>query len=316
MTAQVSVVIACYDANDTLGLQLEALAHQEGAPAFEVLVVDNNSPEAPDAVVNGWSDVLDIRVVRASEHQGVAYARNVGVSRSAADRIIFCDADDCAGPRFVQAAASALEAAPFVTGGVHTVNGRSFISGRPAVWKELSRLSATPGPRDVVRDAYPVFMGGASAVERAAFMEVGGFDQGYVPGAEDNDLGLRVLAQGFTLLRVPDMTLAERPRANATGAFRRSFDGGRMHMRLCAGHDLWSVSPHLHDPEWWRDLLRLPGALVTTAIRDRSASGRRGLASRAGLRLGQFVGFVEYRIVGRPVGQDRGLGLTDAPTSQ
>lgn len=311
------MVIACYDANETLGLQLDALAHQEDAPSFEVLVIDNNSPLAPDEVVRAWSEALDIRVIRATECQGVSYARNVGVAHATADRVVFCDADDCAGPRFVRTAFNALAQAPFVTGGVHTLTTAEFEGGRDVVWRELGlRHPATQSP-EVIDEPYPIYMGGASAVERRAFMELGGFDQAYVPGAEDNDLGLRVVRSGRTLLRAPDMTLAERPRSNASRAFRRSYDGGRMHMRLCSGHDLWAVSPHLHHPEWWQDLARLPAAALMTMLKDRSAAGRQGVASRAGLRLGQLVGFFEYRVLRRPVVQHPGRGLADiSSTSQ
>ena len=39
----VSVIIPAFNAERVLGLQLDSLADQDGAPAYEVLVVDNLS---------------------------------------------------------------------------------------------------------------------------------------------------------------------------------------------------------------------------------------------------------------------------------
>lgn len=307
-----SVVIAAYDANATLGLQLEALARQESAPAFEVIVVDNASTRSPDEVIDGWRSHLEVRLLRATEHQGVAYARNVGLGAARASDVIFCDADDCAGPGFLRAAADALTEAPFVSGRVHTFSSTLFEQGYDHVRRALAdRPSDQPENLVPADPVYPVFMGGASAVRRDAALDLGGFDQSYVPGAEDNDFGLRVLESGQTLLRCAEMTLAERRRDTPRGTLRRSFDSGRMHMRLCAGHDLWHSSPHLHEPEWWQDLLKLPLPIARTLLGRADAETRLGLAGRCGLRSGQAVGYLEHRLLHRGAEPRLGLGLEE-----
>lgn len=309
---ELSVVIAAYNANATLGLQLEALTRQQDAPSFEVVIVDNGSDVSPETVVDAWRSHLEIRLLRAVREQGVAYARNVGLAAARAPRVVFCDADDCAGPGFLRAASSALEHAPFVTGRVQPFSAQTFERGYEHVRDALAVVpndqAATLVPAD---PTYPVFMGGASAVMRDDAVALGGFDQNYVPGAEDNDFGLRVLEAGRSLLRCADLTLAERRRATSRGTLRRSFDGGRMHMRLCAGHDLWDVSPHLRAPRWWVDLLRLPLPIMRTFLSRPDAQARLGLAGRCGLRAGQAAGFVTYRVLRRRVETRRGLGIDE-----
>lgn len=307
----ISIVIPCFNGNATLGQQLEALARQQDAPEFEVVVVDNLSTTPPDSVVAAWqSELPGLRIVRATEGQGISVARNVGVREAASDRIALCDADDVAGPNFVRAAHDGLDVADFVTGNVVTVDAQDFTSV-DAVWAFLpSTATIEPARLGLVDRDYPIMMGGACALRRQAVLALDGYDQAFFPGVEDNDFALRALAAGYEIATSSGMTLAERRRATSGGSFRRSYDAGRMHMKLCERHDLWGSSPHLHEPTWWVDLLKLPlsGArMLASSPRDYL-----GFAGRAGLRLGQAVGFFHYRVRHEPVVPALGVGLSHA----
>lgn len=305
---QLTVVIACYNAAATLDTQLESLARQVNPPRFDVLVVENKSTQPCDDVVARFADLLTIRRVEANEFQGTSYARNVGLRCASGDAVVFVDADDCAGPAFLRAAHDAVQQSPFVTGNVVSLNSDEFDGGVDAIWARLANVEAAPGLLPV--DAhYPVFMGGASVVRKAEAIELRGFDQAYFPGAEDNDLGLRAHAAGYPVMRCNAMVLAERRRSTPKQAFRRSMEGGMMHMRLCAGHDLWDKSPHLRQPAWWWDLLKMPLWVGACLARGGSASDRQWTASRAGLRIGQAVGFARYRILRERVHAQLGIGL-------
>lgn len=312
---QISVVIPCYNANATLELQLEALSRQQEPPEFEVLVVDNLSTDPPDDIVAAWSGrVPGLRIVRATEGQGISVARNVGVREAGSDLIALCDADDAAGPSFVRAAYEALQQVELVTGAVKLIEAREFDAGLDHIWRLLDPGADPRAPLDFedsdLDPAYPVMMGGACGVHRDVVVALGGWDQAYFPGVEDNDFALRAVAAGYSMGKSWGMSLAERRRATSSQAFRRAYDGGFMHMKLCAGHDLWSTSPHLHDPTWWIDLAKLP--LVATGMLIRR-SGKRdllGLGGRAGLRSGQAVGYARYRFRRTAIAPRRGLGLS------
>lgn len=308
---ELSVVIACYNATDTLGLQLQALAEQIDPPAFEVIVVDNGSSVSPEPVVRRWQRELPLlRLVHATGEQGTSYARNVGIAQARSERIVFCDADDCAGPHFLHAADLALRIGDLVTGNVVTVQGADFAATPSPLWSALPAIEAdTPAQLGLVDPAYPILMGGASAGDRQVLRALGGFDQAFFPGAEDNDLALRAVRAGYRIATAPAMTLAERGRDSAAGAYRRSYDAGAMHLKLCAAHDLWASSPHLHDPSWWRDLIKLPLVVAKAGVGLRRRGLRRELAGRIGLRVGQATGFLRYRVLGRPVQRRLGVGL-------
>lgn len=311
---QISVVIAAFEARASLGLQLEALARQEDPPPFDVIVVDNGSRVSPQSVVDAWAARgLAVRLVRADARQGTAYARNVGVRHATAQHLSFCDADDCAGPRFVQCAFDALQVCEVVTGNVLPVEADEFGEGLEHLWALLHEDDESGGLRlDAVDHDYPILMGGASAIRRATFESLGGFDQTFFPGAEDNDLALRLIAAGVPIARHDGMALAERRRASETAAFKRAYDAGRMHITLCARHDLWRSSPHLRRPAWYVDLVKLPLVALKAIVTGADAGTRRAVAARAGLRIGQAVGMVHHRLLHRPVVSQLGVGLDDS----
>lgn len=296
MTPALSVIVATYNGAATIGLQLEALSRQRDAPPFEVIVVDNGSSDGVGEVALAWADRLDLRVHRADAEQGVSYARSEGIAQARADKLAFCDDDDCVGAGWVAAAVRALDEQPLVTGSVTELAAAEFTSVDD-LWARVPSPDAyrPPAQEDLDPD-YPILMGGDCAMTAAMARELGGFDQGFFPGAEDNDLALRYQATGRRLLKCSSMVVVARARATESGLARRSYQAGRMHMRLCAVHDLWRVSPHLRNPHWFIDLFR---ALAAWARARLTGGDTRGAASRVGLRWGQLVGFVRYRVLRR-----------------
>ncbi|MCT1986334.1 glycosyltransferase family 2 protein [Dermacoccus abyssi] len=315
--ADVSVVIAFHEAHATLPLQLEALLAQEEAPRFDVVVVDNRSSRSPESIVAEWRrNGLDVRVVEAHRAQGTSYARNVGVASTTSSMIVFVDADDCVGPRFISSAVDALRHVDVVDGEVRPVAATEFDDGREHLWRLLDCIAGGSVVRDAADHDYPILMGGACAMTRQVFLELEGFDQTFFPGAEDNDLALRIVRSGRAIARHSGMALAERRRASDGAVFKRAYDAGRMHIALCARHALWSASPHLRDPNWLVDLAKLPVVVARSALPGTGSDVRRAVASRAGLRLGQAVGMLTFRVLRRPVTPQLGVGLDDGVSSQ
>src|SRR5690606_5590534 len=79
----------------TLRLQLSALAAQRGAPAFEVLVVDDASTDGTADVAGRHERMLPrLRVVRQQRRGGANAARNRGVDAATGALVLLCDADD------------------------------------------------------------------------------------------------------------------------------------------------------------------------------------------------------------------------------
>ncbi|HEX2804591.1 MAG TPA: glycosyltransferase family 2 protein, partial [Kineosporiaceae bacterium] len=91
---RLSVVIACLNAQDVLGVQLAALAGQECPVPWELLLCDNGSTDGTVALAESWADRLPLRVIDASGVRGSGPARNAGAEAARGEWLGFCDADD------------------------------------------------------------------------------------------------------------------------------------------------------------------------------------------------------------------------------
>lgn len=157
-----SVIVPARDAEATLPRTLAALADQEGAPSFEVLVADEGSRDGTAAI----AERAGARVVRL-EDASAAEARNAAVAAASGALLAFCGADCRPSPAWLAAGTRALADAELVQGRV------------------LADPAAPPGPFDSVvavtaetglYDARNLF------VTRALFDRLGGFER--APGGE------------------------------------------------------------------------------------------------------------------------------------
>ncbi len=87
-----SVVIPTHNRLDVLAEVLSALARQEGAPPFEVVVVDDGSTDGTGDWLRSRSFDLPLRVL-SQENRGPAAARNTGVAVSGGRWVAFLGDD-------------------------------------------------------------------------------------------------------------------------------------------------------------------------------------------------------------------------------
>ncbi|SHJ54811.1 Glycosyltransferase involved in cell wall bisynthesis [Tessaracoccus bendigoensis DSM 12906] len=89
----VSVVVPIYNVEQYLAQCVQSVldqAHRE----FELILVDDGSPDASGAMADTWAARDDRVVVIHQENQGLSGARNTGLERARGDYIIFLDSDD------------------------------------------------------------------------------------------------------------------------------------------------------------------------------------------------------------------------------
>jgi glycosyltransferase involved in cell wall biosynthesis len=89
---EVSVVVPTHNRLPVLTEVLSALVRQEGAPPFEVVVVDDGSTDGTAEWLRSRSFDLSLRVF-TQENRGPAAARNTGVAVSAGRWVAFLGDD-------------------------------------------------------------------------------------------------------------------------------------------------------------------------------------------------------------------------------
>jgi GT2 family glycosyltransferase len=196
-TVDVDVVIAAYNAGETLARALDAAIAAAGRA--RVVVVDAGSLDGcADAARQRGVDVL-----RLDQRAGPALARNRGAQASSAEVVLFLDADCVAHPDVVDRVRAAFSADPALTALTGSYDdappARGFFSQYMNLRHHLTHQRAR---RD---DA--TFWAGCGAVRRAVFLEAGGFDAARYasPQIEDIELGLRLRRSGARLRLDPGL---------------------------------------------------------------------------------------------------------------
>ena len=162
---------------------------------FEVIVVDDGTPEPVEASADG----VALRVVRLP-HGGPARARNRGVAVARGRYVAFTD-DDCAPARDWL---TALEAA--LAGGAAAVAGRSSNALPDNTCASAGQALLDHLHRYYNRDPADARFATSNnlAVERATLLSVGGFDESFRHAAgEDRELVHRLRARGHRIAYEP-----------------------------------------------------------------------------------------------------------------
>lgn len=214
---RLSVIIPSYNAADTIGVQLEALASQRWSEPWEVIASDNGSTDETLAVIERYRERLqNLRVVDSSDRRGAAYARNTGAQAATGEALAFCDADDEVAPGWVAAIGEELLRYDFVA-------SRLDIEKLNAPWVQKSHgISQRDG---VPKYRYPPYLphagGSGLGVKRSLHEAIGGFDES-MRVLEDTDYCWRIQLTGTELRFVPDAVVHVRYRDTLGGIYRQA----------------------------------------------------------------------------------------------
>ncbi len=214
----VSIIVPVYNGLPDLDIQLEALAAQDYAGAFEVIVSDNGSTDGLRAHLNELTIDLAVRWIDSSDTRGASHARNAGINASRGELLAFVDHDDAAHPEWLTALTRAAENYDAVGGAIEvdTLN-----SAEVASWRQI------PRPEQRFTTVYlPYAQGGNFAMWRRVPERIGLFDETLIGGGEDVDYSWRIQQAGLTLGHAPDALMAYRLRASLRETFRQSVGYG------------------------------------------------------------------------------------------
>jgi GT2 family glycosyltransferase len=220
----ISVVIATKDRARYLERALATLQMQRGAPAFEVIVVDNGSSDATGSVVERFAlGSPAVRYVAAPEPNR-GKARNRGVEIASGRYLLFCDDDVALPERWVAAHAAAHD------GDERVVNGPIL---------NVPSYEDRPLPKAASYSRAFLCTCNAS-LSRAAFTKAGGFDENFdLYGWEDTELGVRLREAGLRWKFAWEAYLwhVKPPRENTLAVeSRKAIEKARMARRFLAKH--------------------------------------------------------------------------------
>lgn len=212
-----SIVIATYKRADVLGATLDSLSRLQPAAPWEVIVVDNNSPDDTRAVVEKSARTFPVPLRYAFEReQGRSAALNHGFRLAAGDIIVTTDDDVRVEPDWLTRIEAALERqhCDYVGGRVTPLWDGARPRWLPAtngqLWAVIALLDYGPLP---VKFGMRVPLGVNMALRRDAIARIGGFDvrvgrkAGTLLGQEVREWCIRAHAGGLVGYYVPDIVV-------------------------------------------------------------------------------------------------------------
>lgn len=228
----VSVIVCTYNRCDKLGRSLRAIVAALKRCHFgaEIVVVDNNSRDATEAVVGAVAQDCPVPLRYVVERsQGLSFARNRGIREAKGDIVAFTDDDCVVDPSWVEVVAREFAANPDVT----------LIGGRVDLYTPEDRAITIRPIDERVRytstiQIYAHIIGCNMAFRRVLVDRIGGFDPalGGTGGltADDIDFIYRAMRSGAAVVFVPELKVRHdhgRRTDAQVRALRRSYFRGR-----------------------------------------------------------------------------------------
>jgi GT2 family glycosyltransferase len=267
-----------------------SLAAHNTYPLHDILVIDHASTDASAEVVRTWSDRLPLRLVACRCNHSFSWSNNRAAERAGGDYLLLLNNDVVFEGDVLGRLVACAQAADGIVGIAQKrwrpeTGARGWYhAGARFVWDPRARglrpREAVPAAGDPGRwtgaAAMPFTTASVLVVERARFLALGGFWEGYVYGYEDVDLGLRAsLGHGVPVATVNDVWALHDEggtrRRLPTRARRQRRTANWRELQTRMGFPLW---------RWWRRAaLADPLAMLGRALPVRT--GGPGLTERA-----------------------------------
>ncbi|KLD62592.1 hypothetical protein Y882_15275 [Dyella japonica DSM 16301] len=208
----VSVVIPVYGKLEyTLACLRSIVRHAPTAP-FEVIVVDDRSPDDSVALLE---QVVGLRVLRNERNVGFVGSCNAGAAAARGQFLLFLNNDTQVTPNwldgllgcFADRADCGIAGSRLVypDGRLQEAGGLVFDDG--SCWT-AGRFERRDAPAWRYRREVDYVSGAALMIRREVFSHIGGFDQRYAPAYyEDTDLAFAVRQQGLKVYYEPSSTV-------------------------------------------------------------------------------------------------------------
>lgn len=216
-----SVIIAAYQAAETIGEAIESALAQT-RPPLEIVVCDDGSTDEIEAAVAPYVSGI---VFLQQANGGEASAKNAAARAASGDFVVILDADDVYLPGRLEALASLARRRPELD--ILTTDAYLEVDGVVVqrCYTESFRFEAEDQRRGILREN---FIFGHAAVRRERFLESGGFDEA-IRWTTDWDCWLRMILAGSRAGLVAEPLSRYRLHRGSLSSQREAHLAGRLH---------------------------------------------------------------------------------------
>lgn len=263
MKSLVSVIIPCYNKAQFLGETLDSVAAQ-AYPNFEVIVVDDDSPDNTCEVVEEYKKRMTNLVYMHQANQGPSAARNNGIRASKGVYVMALDADDKLAPTYVEKCVDYLENHPECK----------------LVYSKADMFGTQNGPWNLPEYSFEELLwqnmiNYCAMYRRKDFDLTTGYNTNMVKGLEDWDFWLSFLKQEDKVHRIDEVLFHWR-----TQPISRTFDAEQHERELM--RQIYHNHKELYEP-YMEDIIFYKNMWENTAMQF--ANARKSKAYRLGKAL-------------------------------
>lgn len=195
-----SVIVPVYNRRDEVDDLLRSLS-QQTLKNFEVIIVEDGSPDPCDKVVEKYIHSVCVRYI-FRPNEGRSYARNEGISQSRGEYLVFFDSDCVIPPAYFETLTRELDKNPVDCFGGPDAANETFTPTQRAINFAMTSILTTGGIRGGRRSLEKFtprsFNMGFS---RRVANRIGGFREMF---SEDIDISTRIKNEGFSIALIPD----------------------------------------------------------------------------------------------------------------
>lgn len=193
----VSIVMAAYNAENTIADAIQSVVNQQGAPP-QLVIVDDGSTDATLGIANRFASLYEWIQVLSKMNGGTASAVNAGMHVATGTFVARLDADDELGPYYMETLRQFVRMQPgfdIYAPDLWLVRADGLRS-RVFGWNTVRSLRV----EDLLNGGF--IPGAATLVRKSVVENVGGYREGI--RNEDHDFWLRALARGARHVYVPE----------------------------------------------------------------------------------------------------------------
>ena len=291
---RVSVILPYYNRASTLADAIESVLRQSRVDLLLYLINDGSSDNSRDIALS----IDDKRMVHVDleGNRGVSHARNTGLSLSKTSLVAFIDSDDVWLPRKLETQIRSLRLAQEVDNSVSVVGcGWKFVESD----SEPKDFPRGPFTRmDVLANRVSGMGTPTLLVDRSAAVTHARFDES-IPSLEEGDYVMSCLANGTTIMIVPDVLLeVRRGQGDHLGVSRLTALGWEAYLRkyaselagrprLRAWYAFRAARDHLKNRDVMKALQHAPIALSDQTSKRLFHLGLGIVGGRVGLAIAQ-----------------------------
>jgi glycosyltransferase involved in cell wall biosynthesis len=199
---KVSIVLPVYNCQDYVSFAIQSMLGQTFTD-FELIILNDGSTDNSLEVINQFSNDSRLRVI-SRENRGLVATLNEGLSLATGQYIARMDADDISIDNRLELQLAFMESHPTIA---VLGTGTELINQDGVFIRNICHPSGEKLEVDMVLGnfiAHPTVMMRKSVID-----EIGGYRKPFEQ-AEDYDLWLRVLSQGYRIDNLPDVLLKYR----------------------------------------------------------------------------------------------------------